>query len=243
MAEWVTIKFRKIMDEADQFKKKIDKLTKASVVCAFIGFVLIFGPPFGLDLFEQIYNIPRSIGTIVYFPIVRLISQLGTIFPFLSLVLGVTAIIYSRSKGRRFNKWQIITSSLISVFLLFTVFLMGFPFRWARAKEPAIISFIAELRTEAEVINYKEGSYQNFNCEYNKEIRKLCGYIEKLTGAKPIIHQSQEEYCLYTNLIIKLEGQNRYYCIDSAGFANETITPPDQIGYCDGTTFVCPPGK
>lgn len=227
------------MNETNRSKKKIDKLAKISVVCALIGFVLILGPPFGLNLFQQIYNIPNSIGTIVYFPIVKLISQLGAVFPLLSLVLVITTIIYSRLNEQKFNKRQIIISSLVSIFLLLTVS-MGFPFRWARAKDPAIISFIIELRTEAELIDYDEGNYQNFNCARNKTTKKLCGYIEKLTGTKPIIHQSQEEYCLYTNLITKHGGQNHYYCISNKSTGEKTSVYPGGAGYCDGKTFICP---
>lgn len=105
-----------------------------------------------------------------------------------------------------------------------------------RAKIARTQADMSRMRTVAEIIYMNEGySYANVNCQ-NEEMKLLCDEIEENVGTEPIIHQSKDEYCAYTPLLV--EGY--YYCIDSGFHAVITDIFPEASGYCNGDTFVCP---
>jgi len=77
--------------------------------------------------------------------------------------------------------------------------------RFKESSEKArILVKMKEVQSMAETVYKEEKSYANFDCNYNKEVEKLCKEIEEIVGSNPIIHQSENEYCGY----IKLDSEN-----------------------------------
>lgn len=92
------------------------------------------------------------------------------------------------------------------------------------------------MRATIEMIWWDEGeNYSKVNCQH-REIKEVCNNIERYTGMKPVIFAGTDEYCAYASL--PLEGY--YVCIDSLGTATTTNIFPEESGYCNGKTFICP---
>ncbi len=104
----------------------------------------------------------------------------------------------------------------------------------SRAKEAIIKSDIVHFRSIAEMIYIWDSSYANFSCD-NSEVKPICETISELTGSKPIIYASKEDYCAFAQLPIK----GYYFCVSSEG-ATRITTNPEISCFCDGKTFVCP---
>lgn len=103
-----------------------------------------------------------------------------------------------------------------------------------KAKDARIMANMQQMRVAAEIVYWDEENYSGVSCVH-PELVSLCNDIKDLTGKEPIIHSSQETYCIYTKLL-----SGKYYCLDSSLGRVETAIFPGGLGYCDGKTFVCP---
>jgi len=100
-------------------------------------------------------------------------------------------------------------------------------------------------------------------CDYNSEMEALCNDADKQctsagcggdnsNGSNTVLtedvamHADADEYCIYSPLNVTYSGSNDYYCIDSLGNIGKptvvagNVVNPGAVGFCDGTTFVCP---
>ena len=118
-----------------------------------------------------------------------------------------------------------------------------------KARDARIISAMSQIRTKAELINAAENAYTLLSCTYDPEMTTLCNDIDAQDGTTgggsipvPTIKTSANAFCLYTPLLTKYgsPAATDYYCVDSTGKAGNTTTAPGGLGFCDGTTFVCP---
>lgn len=108
-----------------------------------------------------------------------------------------------------------------------------------RARDARIISDMAQLRTEAEILYSSDGSYVN--------VDKTKGAVKTLSeditdqGSDLTLHRSADNtaYCGYAKL--NAPATDTWYCVDGPGMvAVQTTVNPGSATYCDGTTFVCP---
>jgi len=110
-----------------------------------------------------------------------------------------------------------------------------------KGKNARIMNEMARFRVMAEDVYLSDESYINVSCR-NENIKQICENIKQISGMEPIIHQSREAYCAYTKLLSLEEGKVQYWCIDSEFSNHMTEIDPGREGYCDGKTFICPPG-
>ena len=154
--------------------------------------------------------------------------------PLALLILGVVAMWFLTSWSKEIKiiltLLIIIIPSIIISSLTWTLLT-----RFKESSEKArILVKMKEVQSMAETVYREEKSYANFDCNYNKEVKKLCKEIEEIVGSNPTIHQSEDEYCVYIKI-----GSGKYFCIDSTGFADRITVNPGQENYCDGITFAC----
>ena len=104
------------------------------------------------------------------------------------------------------------------------------------AQDGRVMANMNQMRSEAQIIELENDSYNEVSCTGDFDIEMLCDDIENysINQEKPTIHQSRNAYCAY------IEISDGYYCIDSTLRARETTTYPGQYGYCNGITFTCP---
>jgi len=110
-------------------------------------------------------------------------------------------------------------------------------FEQLEKKEFEIETKMGEVGTAAEIIYDEEGSYSHVNCDHSY-LASPCSYLDENTGATPIIHSSLNKYCSY----IKLPA-GHYFCLEGKkgrSKARYTTIYPEEPGYCDGITFICP---
>lgn len=117
------------------------------------------------------------------------------------------------------------------------------------AKDARVTAAVEQVRSIAEVINARDASYSNLcsgtglntgDSDYGDQLTTINGDVTGL-GSTVTCHASDNAYCVYATLLTKAGGTTtKYYCVDSTGKAGETTTDPSGVGYCDGTTFVCP---
>lgn len=117
----------------------------------------------------------------------------------------------------------------------------------AKLKEMRIKSYMREMNFSFDILRYMDYSfsedhptaYSDLSCDYSEDIALLCEGIVKETGSEPIMFSSPDKYCAYTSL--PYEGY--YYCIsnDLETWKGRVTENPQESGYCDGNTFVCPP--
>ena len=88
------------------------------------------------------------------------------------------------------------------------------------ARDPRIISDLAQLRTQAELSNEEYGSYVKVNCNMSADATALCTDISKQLGSTyptdaPVFATTitGDNYCAYDRLKTKFGGQQDYYCI------------------------------
>jgi len=112
-----------------------------------------------------------------------------------------------------------------------------------KAKDSRIISAISQARTVMVFVYSREDSYNGFSCSY-RDMKELCEEVKdnSPSGGEPIIKQSKEGACIYSELNSK---KDYWYCADSngrAGFIDSSNSEPapGDSGFCDGKTFVCP---
>lgn len=91
-----------------------------------------------------------------------------------------------------------------------------------------------DLENAINNIFHKEENYLGIDCNH-PEIKIFCEKIEEFSNEKPIIHTSEEEFCLYFESSIRVN----YHCIDVKG-SRMREKFPWRSGYCDGNTFLCP---
>lgn len=90
-----------------------------------------------------------------------------------------------------------------------------------RAAEARIKADMSQLRVAAEIIYIDEGgSYANVSCQ-NEDMKLICDDIKNYTGIEPIIYAFKNEYCAY----VKLTSEDKYWCVDSQGYAGDAICP------------------
>lgn len=239
------------MNDINQTKIEINKLTRVSFICASIGIVLVWGIFLGSTLLINLLEDILSTETLEFLnsqtieAIMFYILLSGLIFSALALFLGIISIIshlVKRRKGKFIGKENLTKSfsidvlSLVALFVIFVVMpnppRPSLP-RWEiRVK---VESAMFQIRVEAEIIKNVTGGYSLLSCDYNHEMRNLCDDIEKLVGSKITIHSTEEAYCAY----IKLASQE-YYCVDNTLVIRRATTNPNRLGYCDGITFICP---
>lgn len=119
-----------------------------------------------------------------------------------------------------------------------------------RARDARIVASMSQLRTTSEIYYSEQepDSYSNIATQCtaspcpaagnNRDICVLCVDVDDQnagSGGRPTFQTSDTTYCAWAYLA----STGRYYCIEP-GRAIETTTLPSDLGYCDGTTFVCP---
>ncbi len=170
-----------------------------------------------------------SIFTLFFIPFI-------TVFSFLlyeDLKKQKAKIVFESPKKRTRVKFI-----LVAILALLSILITSF-ISIMRHKEQADIEIMWVMsRIEDEIgFHYSvEGSYDEINCAY-PTISHHCDTIRKITGREPIIHSSQNFYCGYVKLSL-----NRYYCMYNKNSYITSINPGTS-GYCDGTTFICPPSE
>ena len=84
-------------------------------------------------------------------------------------------------------------------------------------------------------------SYAGFSCNFNEQTIAICDEIQEDVGARPVIHASSGEYCVYIKLLEENKNKNKYFCMDnSKRKKSETSTNPATSNYCTGIAFDCP---
>ncbi len=104
--------------------------------------------------------------------------------------------------------------------------------RYSQASSARVIASMSQLRTVAEVTYSYETGY-NISCS-NDEVGDLCEDIREYSGQEPVIYAEGDSYCAYVEL-----PDGGYYCIDSAGNAEETENSP--ASYCNSVDLRCSP--
>jgi len=100
------------------------------------------------------------------------------------------------------------------------------------------------LRAVAEMHYDINGGYSGLSCDTNGDTKRICAAVYLSVDANPTIYASEKAYCAFVkrprnDYIRKYD----YYCVDSSGADWASVINPGEAGYCDGITFVCPPGK
>ncbi len=103
-----------------------------------------------------------------------------------------------------------------------------------RAKDARITADMSQIRAVAKIIMISEGGdYAKLSCSF-EEMETLCDDIASQSSDKnhPIIVLSSDKkkYCAYKILNSKKAGNVLYYCIDSAGRAEEVDFNPGDAG-------------
>jgi len=90
---------------------------------------------------------------------------------------------------------------------------------------------MSQIRAFAEIIYLNNKSYTALNCKH-PQIKILCDDIKKSVGMEPVIYAFKNRYCAY----VKLTNEDKYWCVDSQGYAGDAICPIKG-------TFNCTPHK
>ena len=105
-----------------------------------------------------------------------------------------------------------------------------------KAKDARTIADMMQMRITAEIMyDENHNSYSGFSCDQS-DTSALCKDIAEYAGGKPVIFASGQKYCAFTPLLVK----GYYYCIVSGLNAVTTNINPQEAGYCNGQSFVCP---
>lgn len=105
-------------------------------------------------------------------------------------------------------------------------------------QENSIIFMMRSIQDFATFYYLKDRSYSKLSCDH-PDVSYYCEKIFGMMKKKPVIYSSPEAYCAYIEL-----PSGKYYCISSDSIiGTETTIPPNQKGYCDGITFLCPPAQ
>lgn len=152
---------------------------------------------------------------------------------------------------------------IIPTVLIFTTLFMSVSGPPRRARNTRIKTALAQLRTVMVYTFGNDGSYDNFNCNLDESSTPLCKDADKnygdIDGKEPTIVKnnisSSTAACIYSplnanptsgwveSLKRKINGvPQRWYCVDSRGWAGETKIDPGSTGYCvNGVSAKCPP--
>ena len=125
--------------------------------------------------------------------------------------------------------------------ILASVVLIGFPNATKKAKDSRVIAAIGQARTVMIYIGANTGSYTSFPGD--GDMTPLLAEIvsNSSNGVAPVYGGAEEDgACIYALLNAKA---NYWYCADATGVAGFVVGVVDPVGagYCNGTTFVCPP--
>lgn len=238
----------------DENKKGMDALKRSKelisgYVTAFWGRTLLFGLIISLVLFLFSF----IIGIVPVFS--SFLNYISTLINIITSALSIIFIflVYENikkvkdggcKKSPREIKYILIALLLllIPVVILASIVLVSLGGAREKAKEIRVMSNMTQLRFATEIISMKateaSGDYGNdysgVNCN-NSELSTICNDTKESIGKELIIHSTKEAYCAYVKL------STGYYCIDNSGFrGNTTLINPENKGYCDGLTFVCP---
>jgi len=239
------------MNDLNQPKMEISKLTRISFICASIGIILVWGIFLGsvllLNILENVLSseVLEFLNSQTFEAVMFYVLLVGLVFSVLGLFSGIASIIFhlfKRKGGKFFGRGKLIKSflmSALSLFALFGIFVISpNPPHPSLSKEqikPRVESAMAQIRAKAEIIKDREGGYALLSCDYDQEMWNLCDDIEEHIGSKPTIHSNKEAYCAYIQL-----DSREYYCVDSTLGVKRTTINPAGVNYCDGITFTCP---
>ena len=108
-----------------------------------------------------------------------------------------------------------------------------------QAKDVRITTALTEVRTKAELLFTQDGNYGAVLCILgDADIAKLCDDIAVQGGGATIQPAAPTTaYCAYSVLN---QSAGDWYCVDSNFTSVKTTTDPSGLGFCDGTTLVCP---
>ena len=123
--------------------------------------------------------------------------------------------------------------------ILASIVLVSFPGATKKAKDSRLVSAISQARTVMTYVYANDGAYTNFSCTLTDMVN-LCAEVANnhpTSGTNPTIQAGSAAACIYTLMNAKTDY---WYCADSTGLAGYTETDPSGVGYCNGTTFVCP---
>ncbi len=100
-----------------------------------------------------------------------------------------------------------------------------------KAKDARIMADLSQVRSLAEVL---------YDADYDALIvtqADMANLVSDVTaqGQTLSLQNGSSSYCAYAGL-----NEGGYYCVDSTGIAKQVATDPSGVGYCDGTTYVCP---
>jgi prepilin-type N-terminal cleavage/methylation domain-containing protein len=126
--------------------------------------------------------------------------------------------------------------------ILASIVLVSFPGATKKAKDSRVMSAIGQARTVMSYVYARDNSYTNFSCANTEDIMdKICAEIQNnsYNQTAPTTYASTDAACIYAPLNVK--NGTTWYCADSTGVAGTATVDPGGTGYCDGTTFVCPP--
>lgn len=200
---------------------------------------------FVLGLIAVPINIIAEIFDLVFIAsiISMLIAPFSVIFVFLiydNLKQIKNGVPFEPPKRKTKILWIIL--GIIGILLIFVIIVASilFPTLWdglgrKLIKDAKVMVYMHDIKAGAEFAHILQEGYSEVNCSYPKFV-SACNNIAEQLGEQPIIYSSKDAYCGY----VKLLSGDYYFCIDSAGAGEKTNIDPEGVGYCDGTTFVCP---
>lgn len=161
------------------------------------------------------------------------------IFP-LFLIIAILFFYFRYFSKKRRKNISIIVGSIGIILLLVGLILSIIPIipEGRSAKNARVIAEISQIKTIAEIIYQKDGSYKNLHCGYNDDTKALCDDIKKYAGNEPTIQAKNDAYCIYA----KLPKGTSWSCLSESQFV-KTYINPGGINYCNGETFLCPAEK
>lgn len=103
-------------------------------------------------------------------------------------------------------------------------------------KNRKISAYMSEIRVPITLYEDEKGDYEGLSCEASANLSETCNKIKEVSGVKPTIHSSETKFCVY----VKMFDENKYLCLDSDNWKAVETTISPAVGYCTGTTFICP---
>jgi len=157
---------------------------------------------------------------------------------FLGLIGGVIAWAVNKDrnpkKAVRFIVISLVFPLIYGIGILSSTVLVSLGSSKVKAKDAGVMASMNQIRVLAEMEFDIKGTYVGVNCA-NPQLISICNAIKNYVGVEPIFHSSQNSYCVYS----KLSSKN-YSCVDNQSSVRQKSINPGGIGYCDGSTFICP---
>jgi type II secretory pathway pseudopilin PulG len=174
-----------------------------------------------------------------------IIEKVSSSWYFLSIFLGIVGgiVAWAVNKDRDPKKAVrfLIVGLIFPFFLaiigvLVSTFLVSLGGTKNEAKDASVMASMSQLRLSIEMYNYSYSidGYSGIGCS-SPGSASYCNDIEEMAGEKPTIKFSEENYCFYVRL-----PSGGYCCVTDSSSPYKTTVFPGKLGYCDGTTFICP---